>query len=57
MILETTIRFLRAFSNCPKCGRIMTIDGFKSDEDKASLKCKCGWKLEVKESEVAHEKI
>ncbi|CAG9703977.1 hypothetical protein [Clostridium neonatale] len=51
MILETVIRLMRAYSTCPKCGAIMMCDDFKSDGNKASLKCKCGWKLEVKESE------
>lgn len=50
MILETVIRLMRAYSNCPKCGAVMMCDGFKSDENKAILECKCGWKLEVKES-------
>ena len=52
MILETVIRLMRAYSNCPKCGAIMMCDGFKSDRTTASLECKCGWKLQVEESEV-----
>lgn len=52
MIIETIIRLMRAYSTCPKCGKTMMCDGFKSDEREASIECKCGWKLEIKESEV-----
>lgn len=51
MILETALRLMRAYSNCPKCGKTMMIDEFKQNQNKAEIQCKCGWKLEITESE------
>lgn len=51
MIFETVIRLMRTYSTCPKCGKTMMCNGFKSNEDKAEIKCTCGWKLEIKESQ------
>lgn len=50
MILETVIRLMRAYSNCPKCGETIMCDGFKQNKNRARIECKCGWKLEIKEN-------
>ena len=51
MLFETVIRLMRTYSTCPKCGKTIMYNGFKSNEYKAQIKCTFGWKLEVKERE------
>lgn len=50
MNIETTARLLKAFQSCPGCGEDMMLDKLKVDFNNFQLKCKCGWKLTVKES-------
>jgi DNA-directed RNA polymerase subunit M/transcription elongation factor TFIIS len=57
MLISTTIALLNAFKVCPKCENTMTVDGFEADEHEAVLRCKCGWKIEVKESKVDDQEI